>query len=52
MKYGVFIKEFRLFVRFIFVLDYYRKVVYVEYLDEMSNYLNYDKLFKFLDIIL
>lgn len=52
MKYGVLIKELRLLARSIFVLDHHRKVVYVEYLDEMSNHPNYDKLFNFLDTIL
>lgn len=49
MKYGVLIKELRLLARAVFILDHDRKVIYVEYLDEMSNHPNYDKLFNFLD---
>lgn len=49
MKYGVLIKELRLLARAVFVLDHNRKVIYVEYLDEMSNHPNYDALFDFLD---
>lgn len=48
-KYGVLIEELRLLARAVFVLDHNRKVIYVEYLDEMSNHPNYDKLFTFLD---
>jgi len=43
-KYGVNIKELRLLARSAFVLDEKRKIVYLEYLDEMTNHLNYDKL--------
>ncbi len=49
MKYGVLIEELRLLARAVFVLDENRKVIYVEYLDEMSKHPNYDKLFEFLD---
>jgi thiol peroxidase len=48
-KYGVLIEELRLLARSVFVLNSKREVVYVEYLDEMSNHPNYDKLFQFLD---
>lgn len=46
-KYGTNIKELRLQARSIFVLDQSRKIVYVEYVDEMSNHLDYDKLLDF-----
>src|SRR5690554_8064236 len=49
MKYGVLIEELRLLARAVFVLDESKKVIYVEYLDEMSKHPNYDKLFEFLD---
>jgi thioredoxin-dependent peroxiredoxin len=48
-KYGVLIEELRLLARSVFVLNSKREVVYVEYLDEMANHPNYDKLFQFLD---
>lgn len=46
-KYGVNIKELRLLARSVFVLDEKRKIVYLEYLDEMTNHVNYDKLISF-----
>ena len=48
LKYGTLIKELRLLARSVFVLDKDRKVVYVEYLSEMTNHPNYDKLVGFL----
>lgn len=48
-KYGVLIEELRLLARSVFVLDQDRKCIYVEYLDEMTNHPNYDKLFNFLN---
>lgn len=48
-KYGVNIKEHRLLARSVFVLDEKRKIVYLEYLDEMTHHLNYDKLIKFVE---
>ncbi|WP_025724538.1 thiol peroxidase [Acholeplasma granularum] len=50
-KYGLLIKELRLLARAVILLDQKRKVIYVEYLDEMSNHPNYDKLFNFLDLL-
>lgn len=47
-KYGTDMKELRLQSRAVFVLDENRKIVYVEYLDEMSNHPNYDKLIAFI----
>lgn len=41
--YGVLIKEFRLLMRSIFVLDENNTIQYIEYLDEMTNHPNYDK---------
>ncbi|PKK87090.1 MAG: thiol peroxidase [Tenericutes bacterium HGW-Tenericutes-8] len=49
MKYGVLIQELRLLARSVFVLDENRKVIYVDYLDEMTLHPNYDQLFAFLD---
>ncbi len=46
-KYGTNIKELRLQARAIFVLDKERKIIYAEYVDEMSNHLDYDKLVEF-----
>ncbi len=46
-KYGTNIKELRLQARSVFVLDEKRNVVYVEYIDEMTNHLNYDALLEF-----
>jgi thiol peroxidase len=46
-KYGVYIKELRLLARSVFVLDQDRKIVYLEYVDEMSQHLNFDNLISF-----
>lgn len=46
-QYGTNIKELRLQARSVFVLDENRKIIYLEYLDEMSEHLNYDKLTDF-----
>lgn len=47
-KYGVNIKELRLLARSVFVLDKNRKIVYLEYLDEMTDHLDYTKLISFI----
>ncbi|MCK9235365.1 MAG: thiol peroxidase [Acholeplasmataceae bacterium] len=47
-KYGTYIKELRLLARSVFVLDKDRKVIYVEYADEMSQHLNFDQLLNFM----
>lgn len=41
-SYGVFIKEFHLDMRSIFVIDQNDKVQYVEYLKEMTEHPNYE----------
>ncbi len=41
--YGVLIKEFRLDMRAIFVIDQEDKITYVEYLNEMTEHPDYDK---------
>lgn len=46
-KYGTNIKELRLQARSVFVLNKKREIIYLEYLDEMANHLNYDKLINF-----
>lgn len=48
-KYGVLIKENRLLARSVFVIDEKRNIIYVEYLDEMGNHPNYDKVLKFIE---
>jgi len=47
-KYGVNIKELRLLARSVFVLDSDRKIIYLEYVDEMSQHLNFDNLIGFI----
>lgn len=42
-NYGVYINELGLLSRAVFVLDENNKVVYVEYLDEITNEPNYEK---------
>lgn len=49
MKYGALIDELKLLARSIFVLDENRKVIYVDYADEMAQHLNYDSLLEFID---
>ncbi|MBU1094254.1 MAG: thiol peroxidase [Firmicutes bacterium] len=46
-KFGTNIKELRLQARSVFVLDEQRKIVYLEYVDEMSQHLNFDDLLSF-----
>ena len=46
-KYGTYIKELRLQARSVFVLDQNRKIIYIEYVDEMSSHLNFDELLTF-----
>jgi thiol peroxidase len=46
-KYGTYIKELRLLARSVFVLDQNRKIIYTEYVDEMSSHLNFDELLTF-----
>lgn len=46
-KYGVNIKELRLLARSVFVLNEKREIIYLEYLDEMANHLDYDALITF-----
>ncbi len=46
-KYGTYIKELRLQARSVFVLDEQRKIIYIEYVDEMSSHLNFDELLSF-----
>lgn len=47
--YGTNIKELRLQARSVFVLDENRKIIYLEYLDEMANHLNYESLIHFVN---
>lgn len=46
-QYGVHIKELRLLARSVFVLNEKREVIYVEYVDEMTNHIKYDDLIQF-----
>ncbi|MDD2575707.1 MAG: thiol peroxidase [Acholeplasmataceae bacterium] len=48
-KYGTNIKELRLQARSVFVLDDKRNIVYLEYIDEMTHHINYDKLINFVN---
>ena len=48
LDYGVLIDGLRLLARSVFVLDKNRKVVYVEYLKEMTNHPNYEALLNFI----
>lgn len=48
-KYGVLIEELRLLARSVFVLNKKREIIYLEYLDEMTNHPNYEALFAFLN---
>ena len=47
MKYGTLIEELRLLARSVFVLDKNRTIMYVEYVDEMGQHLNFDELLAF-----
>lgn len=49
LKYGLLIDDLRLLARAVFLLNKEREVIYVEYLDEMGQHPNYDKLFEFID---
>lgn len=44
LKYGVVIEELRLLARAVFVIDQHDKIVYVEYVNEISNEPDYDKV--------
>lgn len=43
-KYGVLIKELRLLTRSIFVVDESNTITYVEYVKEVTNHPDYDKV--------
>lgn len=47
-KYGTLIKELRLQARSVFVLNEQREILYLEYVDEMSQHLNFDELIQFI----
>ncbi len=47
-KYGTLIKELRLQARSVFVLNEQREILYLEYVDEMSQHLNFDELIHFI----
>jgi thioredoxin-dependent peroxiredoxin len=46
-KYGTLIEEMKLLARSVFILDEDRKIIYVEYVDEMGQHLNFDALLNF-----
>lgn len=52
LKYGCLVEELRLLTRAVFVLDGDNKVVYVEYLDEITNHPNYDAVIDFVNQVL
>lgn len=47
-KYGVLIKELRLLSRSIFVVDVNNRITYVEYVQEVTDHPNYDKVLEHL----
>ncbi|PKK93261.1 MAG: thiol peroxidase [Tenericutes bacterium HGW-Tenericutes-6] len=47
-KYGTLIKELRLQARSVFVINEQREILYLEYVDEMSQHLNFDELIHFI----
>ncbi|WCA22645.1 thiol peroxidase [Candidatus Phytoplasma oryzae] len=47
-KYGVLISDFRLLLRSFFLLDKNRKIIYLEYASEITQPLDYDKIFNFI----
>ncbi|MBE0700430.1 MAG: thiol peroxidase [Acholeplasmataceae bacterium] len=47
-KYGTLIQELKLQARSVFVLNESRKIIYLEYVDEMSQHINFDELIGFL----
>lgn len=49
LKFGTLIQEYRLLARSIFVVDAKNKVVYCEYVQDMSTHPNYDALLNFLN---
>lgn len=51
-KYGVLIKELRLLSRAIFVIDATDNITYVEYVNEITNHPNYDKVLDHLQQLL
>jgi len=48
MQYGTLIEDHRLQVRSVFVLDKDRNIIYVEYVNEVTNHPNYDKVVELL----
>ncbi len=48
MKYGTLISETRLQARSVFILDEDRKIVYLEYVEEISNHPDYDAVIDYL----
>lgn len=51
LKYGFLIKELQLLARGVVVVDKHGKVVYVEYVNEVTNEPDYDKVIKFINTI-
>ena len=48
MKYGTLIEDHRLQVRSVFVLDKERNIVYLEYVSEVTDHPDYDKVIELL----
>ncbi|MFP4078916.1 MAG: redoxin family protein, partial [Candidatus Izemoplasmataceae bacterium] len=44
MKYGTLMEEYRLQARAVFVLDQNRKIVHVEYVNEVTEHPDYDSV--------
>ena len=47
--FGTLISEYRLQTRAVFVIDQQNKVLYAEYVDEVTNHPNYDALLEFVN---
>ncbi len=49
MKYGTLIDEYRLQARSVFVLDRERRIIHLEYVDEVGDHPDYDKVVQLLE---
>jgi thiol peroxidase len=48
-KFGIFMNEFKLLARAVYIVNSKDEIVYVEYVDNMSTHPNYDELLKHLN---
>lgn len=49
LNYGALVKENKLLLRSVFVLNHKREIVYLEYAQEITQHLDYDKLLNFIN---